>query len=57
MPVVLKATGRSGGGLTTKVHAVTDGLGNSLRFLLSGGNLHDICMAQELLESFDLSGN
>jgi transposase len=35
---------------------VTDGLGNPLRFLLSGGNRHDICMAQELLEPFDLTG-
>ena len=35
---------------------VTDGLGNPLRFLLSGGNLNDICMAQELLEPFDLTG-
>ena len=42
--------------MTTKVHAVTDGLGNPLRFLLSTGNRHDICMAQELLESFDLNG-
>ena len=32
------------------MHTVTDGLGNPLRFLLSGGNRHDICMAQELLE-------
>lgn len=35
---------------------VTDGLGNPLRFLLSGGNQNDICFAQELLEPFDLSG-
>ncbi|MBR2895309.1 MAG: IS5 family transposase [Oscillospiraceae bacterium] len=42
----------SRGSLTTKVHAVTDGLWNPLRFLLSGGNRHDICMAQELLEPF-----
>lgn len=27
-----------------------------MRFLLSGGNCHDICMAQELLEPFDLTG-
>ena len=61
MPVELKKgyheeTGRSRGGLTTKVHAVTDGLGNPLSFLLSGGNRNDICMAQALLEPFDLSG-
>ncbi len=34
---------------------VTDGLGNPLRFLLSGGNRNDICMAQTLLEPFDLT--
>ena len=27
-----------------------------MRFLLSGGNQNDICMAQELLEPFDLTG-
>lgn len=43
------------GGLTTKVHAVTDGLGNPLRFLLSSGNRNDICMVQALLEPFDLN--
>ena len=42
--------------MTTKVHAVTDGLGNPLRFLLSSGNRNDICMAQALLEPFDLRG-
>ena len=42
--------------MTTKVHAVTDGLGNPLRFLLSSGNCNDICMAQTLLEPFDLRG-
>ncbi len=42
--------------MTTKVHAVTDGLGNPLRFLLSSGNRNDICVAQALLEPFDLSG-
>ena len=49
-------TGRSRGGLTPKVHMVTDGLGNPLRFLLSGGDCNDICMAQALLEPFDLTG-
>jgi transposase len=38
------------------VHAVTDGLGNPLRFILSSGNRNDICLAKELLEPFDLSG-
>ena len=48
--------GRSRGGLTTKVHVVTDGLGNPLRFLLSGGNRNDICLAREILEPFALTG-
>ena len=45
------------GGLTTKVHAVTDGLGNPLRFVLSSGNHNDIYPAQTLLEPFDLQVN
>lgn len=48
-------TGHSRGGLTTKIHMVTDGLA-PLRFLLCGGNRNDICMAQTLLESYDLKG-
>ena len=59
MPVVRKKgekIGRSRGGLSIKVHAVTDGPRNPLHFLLSGGNRNDICMAQELLEPFDLTG-
>jgi hypothetical protein len=35
------AIGRSGGGLTTKVHALTDGHGRVLAFRLTGGNVHD----------------
>ncbi|WP_322202516.1 hypothetical protein [Acutalibacter sp. M00204] len=42
--------------MTTKVHAVVDGLGNPLRPLLSPGNRNDICYAQKLLEPFDLQG-
>ena len=42
--------------MSTKVHAVVDGLGNPLRLLLSPGNRNDICYAQKLLESFDLRG-
>ena len=42
--------------MTTKVHAVVDGLGNPLRPLLSPGNRNDICYAQKLLEPFDLRG-
>ena len=35
---------------------MTDGLGNPLRFMLSSGNRNDICMAETLLEPFDLRG-
>jgi len=47
--------GRGIGGLTTKVHAVVDGLGNPLHFLLSPGTRNDIVYAEEMLEPFDLS--
>lgn len=53
---VQEELGRSQGGLTTKVHAVVDGLGNPLWILLSPGNRNDICYAQKLLEPFDLRG-
>lgn len=35
---------------------MTDGLGNPLRFVLSSGNRNDICLAQTLLEPFNLRG-
>lgn len=44
------------GGLTTKVHAVVDGLGNPLHFVLSPGTRNDIVYAQDLLAPFDLNG-
>lgn len=49
-----EAVGRSSGGLTTKVHAICDGLGNSLHFILTGGQVHDSKVAIPLLESLDL---
>ena len=48
--------GRGIGGLTTKIHAVVDGLGNPLHFLLSPGTRNDIVYAQEMLEPFELRG-
>jgi transposase len=42
--------------LTTKVHVVTDGLGNPLSFLLSPGNRNDIVHAEKLLDTHDLRG-
>ena len=44
------------GGFTNRVHEVTDGLGNPLRFLLSSGNRNDIYLAREILEPFELTG-
>ncbi len=51
-----EALGCSRGGLTTKVRAVVDGLGNPLRLMRSPGNRNDICYAWELLEPYDLQG-
>ena len=42
-------TGRSRGGLTTKIHAVVDRQGLPLRFMLSGGQEHDSLKALDLL--------
>lgn len=38
----------SRGGLTTKIHAVVDALGNPLRLTLTGGEVHDMTPAIEL---------
>ena len=35
--------------MTTKVHAVVDGLGNPIRIQLTGGNVHDIVPACDLI--------
>ncbi|KTD64500.1 IS5 family transposase [Legionella spiritensis] len=45
-----QALGRSKGGFTTKIHAVVDGLGNPIRFTLTGGHRNDITQAAELLK-------
>jgi len=45
-----EALGRSRGGFGTKVHAVTDALGNSLGFVLTGGQASDIDQADTLFE-------
>jgi transposase len=42
--------GRSKGGFTCKIHALVDGLGNPLRFRLTGGQRHDITQAHALIE-------
>jgi hypothetical protein len=45
-----QAIGRSRGGLTSKIHAVVDALGNPVRWLLSGGEVADITQAKPLLD-------
>ena len=44
-----QALGRSRGGLSTKIHALVDALGNPLRFLLTPGQAHDWAGADALL--------
>ena len=47
----------SRGGLNTKVHAIVDGLGNPVEFMLSAGNDHDSVHAVELLKKVEISGS
>src|SRR6185312_1573226 len=44
-----EAIGRSKGGLSTKIHALVDALGNPLSFLLTPGQAHDLAGADALL--------
>src|SRR5262245_12018657 len=46
-----EAIGRSRGGRTTAIHALTDVLGRPLVLLLAPGNVHDAMMAPELLSA------
>lgn len=52
-----KAVGQTRGGLNTKLHAIVDGLGNPVSFLLSAGNDHDSVHAIELLEQAEIRGS
>lgn len=45
-----QALGRSGGGFSTKVHTLTEALGQPLRVVLTGGQVHDVTQAQTLLD-------
>src|SRR5712671_3160245 len=48
-----QAIGRSRGGLTTKVHALVDALGNPCNLMLTPGQDHDLTCAIPLLENAD----
>jgi transposase len=47
-----QSLGRSRGGFSTKLHLATDALGNALRFILTGGERHDITQATQLIGDF-----
>ena len=47
-----QALGRSRGGFSTKVHVSVDSLGNPLRFILTGGQKHDITQAEGLIDGY-----
>ena len=44
-----EAIGRSRGGLSTKISAGVDALGNPVRFILAAGEVHDILQAEDLI--------
>jgi transposase len=48
-----QAIGRSKGGLTTKIHALVDALGNPIGFHLTGGQEHDLAGADALLPGLE----
>lgn len=41
-------------GMSTKIHTLVDGLGNPVRFILSGGNRHDFTEASNLLKDLQV---
>lgn len=45
--------GRSRGGETTKIHALTDVIGRPFRLLLTPGNVHDVKAAPDLLDQLE----
>jgi Transposase DDE domain len=48
-----QAIGRSRGGLSTKIHALVDALGNPIDFFLTGGEAHDLVGADHLLPAIE----
>ena len=49
--------GLSRGGKNTKIHALVDGLGNPIRLIFTGGEVHDSKEAVSLLEGYDIVDN
>jgi len=50
-PIPGEALGRSRGGMTTKIHLVTEGNGYSLAFVLTPGNTHDSKALESALDA------
>jgi len=48
-----EAMGKSRGGLSTKIHAAVDALGNPVRLLLTAGQTSEYTQAEALIEGFD----
>jgi transposase len=48
-----EAIGRSRGGRTTTIHALTDEIGRPRALRIAPGNVHDVMMAAELLSSME----
>jgi len=40
--------------MSTKIHTLVDGLGNPVRFILTGGNRHDLTEAPNLLKDLQV---
>ena len=47
----MQAIGRSRGGLTTKIYALVDALGNPVELMLTPGQAHDLTCAEALIEN------
>ena len=45
-----ESIGKSRGGNTTKIHVAVDALGNPLKIMLTGGQVHDVTVALSLLD-------
>ena len=45
-----QAIGRTRGGPTAKIHLICDGSGLPVHFRLTGGNVHDVTMAELMLD-------
>ena len=52
-----RAIGRSRGGATTKIHIAADAHGNPIDFEITGGEVHDVKAAPQLLEKIETAEN